>query len=236
MIDFAKMQAKANLYGVQLSSVQLSQLDKYADLLVEWNTKMNLTGITDSEGIMTRHFEDSIALLKYVDVDSRSKVIDVGTGAGFPGMVLKIIRPDLDMTLLDSLNKRIIFLNDVAEKIGVKVKTVHLRAEEGGQMPEFREKYDIACARAVSNLRELAEYCIPYVKTGGKFVSMKGPNSSAELNSARPGIGTLGGKESAVSEYKISDDSERTIIVVEKIKSTPSQFPRSYSKIKKKPL
>ena len=150
MIDFEKMQAKANLYGVQLSSVQLSQLDKYADLLVEWNTKMNLTGITDSEGIMTRHFEDSIALLKYVDVDSRSKVIDVGTGAGFPGMVLKIIRPDLDMTLLDSLNKRIIFLNDVAEKIGVKVKTVHLRAEEGGQMPEFREKYDIACARAVN--------------------------------------------------------------------------------------
>lgn len=236
MIDFEKMQAKANLYGVQLSSVQLSQLDKYSDLLVEWNMKMNLTGITDSEGIMTRHFEDSIALLKYVDVDSRSKVIDVGTGAGFPGMVLKIIRPDLDMTLLDSLNKRIIFLNAVAEKIGVKVITVHLRAEEGGQMPEFREKYDIACARAVCNLRELAEYCIPYVKTGGKFVSMKGPNSSAELNSARPGIGTLGGKVSAVSEYKISDDSERTIIVVEKIKSTPSQFPRPFAKIKKKPL
>ena len=236
MIDFDKMQKLAGHYGVSLSRNQMIQLDTYAELLVEWNKKMNLTAITDSDGIMVRHFEDSMAPLKFIDIGSGSKVIDVGTGAGFPGMVLKIVRPDLDMTLLDSLNKRLLFLNDVSEKIKAEVTIVHLRAEEGGKMPAYRERYDFAFARAVSNLRELAEYCLPYVKTGGSFVSMKGPAISEELNAARPGIGTLGGKVKSVTEYKISDKSERTVILIEKIKNTPLQYPRPSAKIQKKPL
>lgn len=236
MIDYDKMQSKSGLYGVNLSQTQLSQLDKYAELLVDWNNKINLTAITDSQGIMTRHFEDSIALLKYVEIQENASLIDVGTGAGFPGMVLKIVRPDLNVTLLDSLNKRIIFLNEVASQLDIKVNSLHLRAEEGGHMPALREKFDFCCARAVSNLRELAEYCLPYVKPGGKFISMKGPNISDELESARTGIGTLGGKIHSIMQYHISDDSERNIIVVDKVCSTPSQYPRSYAKIKKKPI
>ena len=163
MIDSGIMKQKAEKYGIILTSGQLQMLDCYAEMLVDWNTRINLTGIVDSEGIMTRHFEDSIALLNYVDIPVGSSLIDVGTGAGFPGMVLKIVRPDLSVTLLDSLNKRILFLDEVAKAIGAEVHTIHLRAEDGGRMPEYRERYDLACARAVSNLRELAEFCMPYV-------------------------------------------------------------------------
>lgn len=236
IIDNNAMSIKAKNLGISLSPDQLAQLEQYAQLLVEWNTRMNLTGITDGEGIMTRHFEDSLALLSYVSVPEGAKIIDVGTGAGFPGMVLKIARPDLQLTLLDSLHKRLVFLEEVARTIGLEVRTLHLRAEEGGKIPAFREQFDIACARAVSNLRELAEYCLPYVRVGGQFVSMKGPDAGEELHSARPAIGTLGGKVSFVKEYSISDGSGRTIIVVEKCKSTPSQFPRPSAKISKKPL
>ena len=236
MIDFDRMAIKAAGFGVRLSDAQLHQLDRYAEMLVEWNSRINLTGITDPEGIMTRHFEDSLAMLRFIEVPSNASLIDVGTGAGFPGMVLKIARPDIRLTLLDSLNKRILFLQEVAKAIQAEVRAVHLRAEEGGRMPCFREKYDIACARAVSNLRELSEYCLPYVRPGGKFVSMKGPDAGEELNLARPAIGTLGGKVSKVEEYRISDNSGRTIILVEKVKTTPPQFPRPSAKISKKPL
>ena len=236
MIDCLIMASKAAQYGITLSSEQLAKLDRYAEMLVEWNTRMNLTGITDSDGIMTRHFEDSLAMLRFVDIPSGAALIDIGTGAGFPGMVLKIARPDIQLTLLDSLNKRIAFLQAVADELGLEVRAVHLRAEEGGRNPLYREKYDIACARAVSNLRELAEYCLPYVRVGGQFVSMKGPDALEELNAAKPGIGTLGGKVNAVREYSISDGSGRTVIVVDKCKTTPAQFPRASAKISKKPL
>ena len=236
MIDLQVMASKAAIYGMKLTDDQLKKLDRYAELLVEWNSKINLTAITDSEGIMTRHFEDSMAFLKYVKVGQGCSLIDVGTGAGFPGMVLKICRPDIELTLLDSLNKRISFLETVSKELDLDIKAVHLRAEEGGRNPAYRENYDFACARAVSNLRVLSEYCIPFVKLGGKFISMKGPDVLEELNSARPGIGTLGGKVSNVSEYSISDGSGRTLIVVDKVKPTPAQFPRPSAKISKKPL
>lgn len=236
MIDFETMRKKAVKFGVDLSENQLKMLDIYAEMLVDWNTKINLTGITDSEGIMTRHFEDSLTMLDIVNIKQNAKIIDVGTGAGFPGMVLKIARPDIELTLLDSLNKRILFLNEVAESIGIKVNTLHLRAEEGGKNLDYREQYDIACARAVANLRELSEYCLPYVKIGGNFVSMKGPNVQDEVNSAKSGIGTLGGKINNVAELEISDGSRRSIIVIDKISSTPPQFPRNSGKISKKPL
>ncbi|MGN0475169.1 MAG: 16S rRNA (guanine(527)-N(7))-methyltransferase RsmG [Acutalibacteraceae bacterium] len=236
MIDFELMKEKAATFGVNLSENQLKMLDIYADMLVDWNTRMNLTGITDSEGIMTRHFEDSLTMLSAVEIPEGARVIDIGTGAGFPGMVLKIARPDIDLTLLDSLNKRIVFLEAVAQSVGIKVNTLHLRAEEGGKNALHREKYDVACARAVANLRELAEYCLPYVKVGGKFVSMKGPDVQEEVVSAKPGIGTLGGRLSEVKTLKISDGSGRSVIVIDKVKNTPPQFPRNSGKISKKPL
>ena len=236
MIDFNEMSKKAQRYNIELSSEQLNMLDKYSEMLVEWNFKINLTAITDSEEIMTRHFEDSIAMLKYVDSPINSSLIDIGTGAGFPGMVLKIIRPDLKITLLDSLNKRISFLNTVSDKLCLDINTVHLRAEDGGKLSKYRERFDIACARAVSNMRELSEYCIPYVKVGGQFVSLKGPDVVDELDLARPAIGTLGGKVNSVCNYIISDGSGRNIIIVDKVKPTPIQFPRISAKIAKKPL
>lgn len=236
MIDFNEMSKKAQRYNIELSSEQLNMLDKYSEMLVEWNFKINLTAITDSEEIMTRHFEDSIAMLKYVDSPINSSLIDIGTGAGFPGMVLKIIRPDLKITLLDSLNKRISFLNTVSDKLCLDINTVHLRAEDGGKLSKYRERFDIACARAVSNMRELSEYCIPYVKVGGQFVSLKGPDVVDELDLARPAIGTLGGRVNSVCNYIISDGSGRNIIIVDKVKPTPIQFPRISAKIAKKPL
>ena len=236
MIDYNLMTEKASLHGIILNNDQLNMLDKYAEMLVDWNTRINLTGITDSNGIMTRHFEDSIAMLKYSNIQANASLIDVGSGAGFPGMVIKIVRPDLNITLLDSLNKRITFLNTVADELGIEINAIHSRAEESSRKSVFREQFDFACARAVSNLRELAEYCIPYVKIGGKFISLKGPDIIEELYMAKPGIGTLGGKVLSVNEYFISDESKRTIIIVDKVKSTPIQFPRSSAKINKKPL
>ena len=222
--------------NINLDDEKERKFEIYKNELVEWNSKINLTAITDSEGIMTRHFEDSIAMLKYVDSPINSSLIDIGTGAGFPGMVLKIIRPDLKITLLDSLNKRISFLNTVSDKLCLDINTVHLRAEDGGKLSKYRERFDIACARAVSNMRELSEYCIPYVKVGGQFVSMKGPDVVDELDLARPAIGTLGGKVNSVCNYIISDGSGRNIIIVDKVKPTPIQFPRISAKIAKKPL
>lgn len=236
MIDFEKMRQKAAVFEIFLSDRQLAQLNSYAEMLVDWNTRMNLTGITDSEGIMTRHFEDSLRLLPYARIPDGAKVIDVGTGAGFPGMVLKIARPDIELTLLDSLQKRLVFLDAVAKEIQAEVRTVHLRAEEGGKKAEMREHFDLACARAVANLRELSEYCLPYVRVGGQFVSMKGPDVTEEIQSAKPGIGTLGGKLAGLHEFSLSDGSGRSVIVVDKIKPTPLQFPRTFAKISKKPL
>ena len=151
-------------------------------------------------------------------------------------MVLKIARPDIKLTLLDSLNKRISFLDEVSSDIGVSVQTLHMRAEEGSKLKQYRERFDFACARAVSELRELSEYCLPFVKVGGKFISMKGPSVMDELDAARPGIGQLGGKVNCVSSYTISDGSGRNIIEISKVKATPEFFPRTSSKIKKRPL
>lgn len=236
MIDFETMKQKAASFCVNLNEEQLLQLDQYAEMLVDWNTRMNLTGITDSEGIMTRHFEDSLSLLAYAQIPEGAKVIDVGTGAGFPGVVLKIARPDIQLTLLDSLQKRLLFLDAVVHQIHVEARIAHMRAEEGSRIPKMREQYDIACARAVANLRELAEYCLPYVKGKGYFVSMKGPDVAEEVASARNAIDKLGGKLVGLHEFSISDGSKRSIIVVKKMKQTPSQYPRPYAKIAKNPL
>ncbi|MBR1731488.1 MAG: 16S rRNA (guanine(527)-N(7))-methyltransferase RsmG [Ruminococcus sp.] len=221
--------------GVELTDFQLEQFEKYYNLLIEWNKKINLTRITEPDEVVTKHFTDSLTLLKYCEIPDSAKVIDVGTGAGFPGIPLKIARPDIKLTLLDSLNKRLNFLNEVCNETGIKADLVHARAEDGAKDNKYRERFDIAVSRAVARLNTLSEYCIPYVKTGGQFVSMKGPELSDELNEAKPAIKTLGGEIAAVNEFNLKD-SGRTIVLIDKVTKTPKAYPRHSSKIKAKPL
>lgn len=222
--------------NMKISDRQKQKFELYAKLLVEWNEKINLTAITEENEIAIKHFADSISVLKYADIKNGASVIDIGTGAGFPGIPLKIMRDDIKLTLLDSLNKRLVFLDEVCKAVGIDSVTVHKRAEEGGQSSEFREKYDVAVSRAVANLPALCEYCIPYVKVGGVFVSMKGPDGQNELENAQSAILVLGGKVEKIESLTLPDESIRTIISIKKECSTPSKYPRRGVKINKQPL
>jgi len=221
--------------GVELDDFQLSQFEKYYNLLIEWNKKINLTRITEPSEVVTKHFVDSLTLLKYCEFPEGAKLIDVGTGAGFPGIPLKIARPDIKLTLLDSLNKRLVFLNEVCEQTGIEAEIAHARAEDGGKDMAYRERFDIAVSRAVAKLNTLSEYCLPYVKVGSAFIAMKGPELTAELSEAKTAIKTLGGEIAAVNEFNLKD-AGRTIAVIKKTKPTPKAYPRHSGKIKSKPL
>lgn len=220
--------------GYNLSQKEEEDFFVYSNLLVEWNEKMNLTSITDPDGISVKHFLDSIAPIFKTEIPKDSKVIDIGTGAGFPGVPIKIIRRDLDFTFLDSLNKRITFLKEVSKNLGFeKAEFVHMRAEEAGQNKNMREKYDFAVSRAVAPLKILAEYSIPLLKLGGKFLAFKSFEIEDEVSDAKSMIGTLGAKINEIKEVKIpNSDLLRKIVVIEKIKETPKQFPRRANKIK----
>lgn len=222
--------------GISVDSEALSRFQKYAKLLVEWNEKINLTAITDPEGIVIKHFLDCALLLKHIKLPVGAKVIDVGTGAGFPGMVLKILRPDINLTLLDGLNKRLVFLNAVAEAINLSVETVHLRAEEAGQKPLYRESFDLATARAVAKLNTLYEYCLPLVKTGGCFCAMKGPSAEEEIKLASKASGILGGSKAQIKTETLTGEESRAFVLVKKISQTPPKYPRISAKISKQPL
>ncbi len=224
-------------YVFSLNEKQLSDFEKYAELLVETNKVMNLTAITDSDGIAIKHFLDSAMLLKYFTPKEGATIIDVGTGAGFPTIPCKIIRPDLNLTLLDSLNKRVKFLDNVCETLGFDhYNTVHSRAEEGSRRPAHRDKYDIATARAVANMAVLTEYCLPYVKVGGVFIALKGPNLKEELKESEKSIKAMGGKIEQVIEYTLPDNQHRTIVIIKKISQTPTKYPRISAKIGKEPI
>ena len=202
------------------------RLIKYASLLKEWNKNINLTAITDDEGIAVKHFLDSLTAAATGKVKGR--IIDVGTGAGFPGLVLKTAMPDISLTLLDSLNKRIKFLDAVIEELGLDgAETVHMRAEDGGQNSRFREKYDTAVSRAVANMTLLSEWCLPFVKVGGYFLALKGPAADEELIAAKRTISILGGEVEDVFETEIPySDLKHRIIIVKKVRQTPKRFPR----------
>ena len=219
--------------NLQLSTIQIEKLTTYADLLVEWNEKINPTAITDPEGIAEKHFLDSIIPLKYLELPQNASVIDVGTGAGFPGIPMKIYREDLKLTLLDSLNKRINFLNEVSERLELSAECVHMRAEEGGKSP-LREKFDLATARAVAALPVLCEYTLPFVKKGGYFVALKGPNE--DISPAENAINILGGQILSVNDYKLPSGDERRLIIIKKISQTPTKYPRNSAQISKKSL
>ncbi len=232
----------ASQYGVEVSGETIQKLDIYARLLVEWNEKMNLTAITDPVGIAVKHFADSLTAAPLLPEGAFS-LIDVGTGAGFPGVPLALLRPDCRLTLLDSLNKRLTFLETVCREVDLPVTLIHARAEEGGQNPDLREKYDVACARAVAALPTLSEYCLPFVKVGGRFIALKGPDADRELEDARRGVGVLGGKIVGTQALTLPaepmegiEPMERRIVRIDKVKHTPAAYPRHGSKIKKNPL
>ena len=220
--------------NIVISERQLQQFDLYAALLKEWNEKMNLTAITDDEGIAVKHFIDSISVVRLQDI--KGKVIDIGTGAGFPGVPIKIMCPDIELTLLDSLNKRLLFLEEVCRKLEIKAQLVHSRAEDGALLPTYREQYDIAVSRAVANLPALCEYCLPYVKVGGLFISMKGPDGRRELSESENAMKLLGGRIASVNEFTLPDSSARTMITISKIQKTDLKYPRKKQKINKNPL
>mgnify|MGYP004512879587 CR=1 FL=1 len=233
---FKKMQEKAGVLGVRFSMEQTEQFFEYMKLLIEWNEKINLTAIIEPEEIILKHFIDSITILKEIEKDS--KLVDVGTGAGFPGIPLSIMEPSLKITLVDSLNKRLIFLEEVINKLNLKnVELVHARAEEFGQNKQYREKFDIATSRAVANLSTLSEYLIPLVKINGKVLSMKASDAQEEINDAKKAIEILGGKIENVEEFNLpQSDIGRTIITIRKEKRTPSKYPRKPGTPSKEPI
>lgn len=222
-------------FNIELTDEQINKFIIYCNMLIEWNNKMNLTAIKEPTEIAVKHFVDSCSVLNYVKIKKNAKVIDIGTGAGFPGIPLKILREDLDITLLDSLNKRLVFLNEVAKELNLELNTIHSRAEDLGRQENHREQYDIAISRAVAPLNVLSEYSIPFVRKGGKFISMKGPNVQSEIDEAKKGIRILGGKCNNVVQFSIGDNS-RSIVIVDKLNPTPYTYPRHGSKISKKPL
>ena len=219
--------------ALDADDTKIDQLLLYAKELVEWNEKINLTAICDDFGIATKHFLDSATplLTDYV----KGKVIDVGTGAGFPGLVLKILKPEIELTLLDSLNKRINFLKDVSDKMGVTAEFVHSRAEDGGRT--HRAKFDTVVSRAVANMTVLSELCLPFLKVGGYFLALKGPLADEELEDAKKAIHILGGEVIDVFSAKIPHtDLNHKIIVVKKVRQTPQQYPRKAGIVTKNPI
>lgn len=224
--------------GIELSDQQIAQFKKYFELLVEWNEKMNLTAITDVEGVYLKHFYDSISASFYFDFTKVQSVCDVGAGAGFPSLPIKICFPHLHVTIVDSLNKRITFLNHLSEQLQLDhVEFVHARAEEFGQNASYREKFEVVTARAVARLTVLSELCFPLVKQGGYFVALKAAAGPEELKDAKKAITTLGGSLKEEFAYTLPiEESERTLYVFDKVKQTPKKYPRKPGVPNKTPI
>lgn len=234
MIDKNRLCSLAKENGIILDDTALDRFDTYAELLVEWNGKMNLTAITEPEEIEVKHFLDCLMLPKYFNFDYIQTVIDVGAGAGFPSVPLLIYKPDLCLTMMDAINKRLTFLDTAVHALGLEAQLIHERAEAAGQDENYREKFDLATARAVAPMNVLAEYCLPFVKVGGYFVALKGSNDDTE--EAKNAIATLGGEIVDNISYKLNGTEPRSIVVIKKISQTPTQFPRKSKKISTKPL
>ncbi len=222
--------------SIQIDMDMERRLRDYAALLIQWNQKMNLTAITDPSQIARKHFVDSAALLKFVSLPKGARVIDVGTGAGFPGLVLKVLRPDIRLTLLDSLQKRLRFLEAACEKLELEADMVHGRAEDCGRDSFYRQQFDLATARAVARLPVLMEYCMPFVSLGGIFAAMKGPEGTVEAEEAKAACRILGGEEIQVHGYILPGGDQRSIALAKKIAQTPTKYPRNAAQIAKRAL
>ena len=222
--------------GIELSDEQIEQFLTYYEMLIEKNKVMNLTAITDFDEVLEKHFEDSLSLIKAVDLEKSQAVIDLGTGAGFPGIPLKIAFPNLQITLADSLNKRILFLDDVIRELGLTgIDTVHGRAEDLAKNSDYREKFDLCVSRAVANLSTLSEYCLPFVKIGGKFISYKAGECDEEVAASKSSIFLLGGKISDIKKFELGE-SGRAFVIIDKVSGTPKKYPRKAGTPSKDPL
>lgn len=234
--DFTKFRNSMNSIGIELTAPQLNAFETYYDMLIERNKVMNLTAITEFDEVMDKHFLDSVYLFRSIELKADYKLIDIGTGAGFPGIPLKIVFPELKITLLDSLNKRVGFLNDVINELNLNdIEAIHGRAEDIARDKAYRASYDIAVSRAVANLSTLSEYCLPFVKIGGKFVSYKSGDCADEVDNAKAAIHLLGGKINKIDEFSYSNNS-RSFIVIDKVMNTSNKYPRKAGLPSKKPL
>ena len=237
LIEFSNLM---NKYGkeieIKFTEEQLNKFYKYMNMLIEWNEKINLTAIIEPKEIILKHFIDSLAILKYTE--NSKKFLDIGTGAGFPGIPIKIMRKDLEITLLDSLNKRINFLNEVIKELNLeKITAIHSRIEDYGRNKEYREKYDIVTARAVANLSTLSEYMLPMTKINGQSICMKGPDIEEEIENGKKAVKILGGEIKKVEKLELPESKDkRTIIQIIKTKNTPNKYPRKVRKPSKEPI
>ncbi len=235
MINRETLYKYARDFGVELDDSMLSQFRLYASELISTNKKYNLTAITEPDDVIIKHFIDSLAVLKFFDLDYGDKIIDIGSGAGFPSLPLMIAKKGmLEVTFVDSVRKKLLFIERALKVCGLRAEIIHARAEELSLNPEYRETYDVATARAVAPLNVLCELCIPFVKVGGYFVALKGAND--ELDSAEGAIKTLGGKVESCVSYKLPNGDSRSIIIIKKISQTPTAYPRMYKNIAAKPL
>lgn len=236
--DTSQFEKDLNVLNIALSDSQIDQFLVYYEMLVDWNRCMNLTAITEYGDVMKKHFIDSLSLVRAYDLSKPAKVIDVGTGAGFPGLALKIAFPDLEMTLLDSLNKRIHFLDAVIERLELTgVETVHGRAEDFAKPDKLRERFDLCVSRAVARLSTLSEYCLPFVRVGGRFISYKSEKALEEMEAAGKAVSLLGGRIADQLEFWLPDsDINRNLFVIEKVKPTPDRYPRRAGVPAREPL
>ena len=223
-------------FEINVDEDAFSRLDTFAEMLIETNKSFNLTAIKEPDDVTVKHFADCLSIFKYVDIPENAKIIDVGTGAGFPGLVLKLYRPDIQMTFLDSTKKRLGFIENVLNECGIKGDILHMRAEEAAQLSKYREKYDFATARAVAALPVLSEYCLPFVKVGGSFVSMKSAESNEEISEAKKAINVLGGKIEEDILFDLVENMPRRIIRIKKNSQTPTKYPSPSAQIAKKTL
>lgn len=232
------MNIACNKEGLTFERDKYDKFIIYKDMIKEWNEKVNLTAITEDEEIIKKHFIDSIKSYRFEELNNCKNLIDIGTGAGFPGIPLKIMRPDLEVVLLDSLNKRVNFLNEVIKRLGLTgIKAIHGRAEDFARENNYREKFDVAISRAVANMSVLSELCIPFVKNGGYFVAMKGPSVDEEINEGKKAVEILGGSIENIIEVDIEDtDLKHNLVIVKKVKVTPIAYPRKAGTASKKPI
>lgn len=238
MMENSRFERELDALGISLNDVQKEQFDRYYELLIEWNKVMNLTGITDYDEVNLKHFTDSLTIVRSITLEKISTLIDVGTGAGFPGIPIKIAFPHIKVVLLDSLNKRIKFLNEIAAQLELAdVTALHGRAEDYAKKEEYREKFDLCVSRAVANLSTLSEYCLPFVKQGGYFVSYKSADSDEEILNSKKAFEILGGKLERTDKFTLPEsDMGRALAVIEKVKDTPRKYPRKAGIPSREPL
>lgn len=236
MINYDLLKREIDRIGITIDEYGLDRFDSYAERLVRWNSHVNLTAITEPDDIVIKHFADSLYPLRYIHMSKGQKLVDVGSGAGFPGLPLLIANPGIEVNFVDSIGKKLAFVKDVLRNSGLVANVTHKRAEEIGKTAEYREQYDYATARAVAPLNVLCEYCLPLVKVGGLFVSLKGSTGKEELAQAERAIKVLGGEVVKFDEYALSNGDKRSLAIIRKISQTPTKYPRKSKKIDTRPL